>query len=74
MELRRAKKDPKHPFPYLIQLVVYARDRDGSLLARLEVSERGGDRSYTRRLRVPATLGSTSTRGIHLRGGSRSSY
>lgn len=67
----RSVKNKEIPFPFSAVLVVYARDRDGSLLARVTIGKPDAGYCYTRKLRVPASLGSTSGRSIRLRRGSR---
>lgn len=62
-----ARRLPTSLGTWLSGLRIYRRDRDGSLEARVVIREYGSPTGYIRKLRVPAHLGSTSTRDVHLR-------
>lgn len=59
------------PFPWLCALRILRRDKDGSLLAKVVIQEKGSKPRYVRKLRAPSSYGSTGDRGIHLRRRSR---
>jgi len=73
LEYQRWRKSQDNGIKWLSALRIYHRDKDGSLLAAVVIKEKGTGLGYKRKLRTPAILGSTSTRGIHLRRAHRAS-
>lgn len=62
-----ARKSQKCLESWLCALRIFRRDRDGSLVAAVVLEPKGGGQGYMRKLRVPASLGSRSSKDIHLR-------
>lgn len=67
LEYQRDRKDPKKAMGWRAELLVHGRSRDGCLEVSVQVHRTFERNCYTRKLRVPAKLGSTSGRDVHLR-------
>lgn len=67
LEYQRARRSSTVQPRWLSALRIYRRDKDGSLVAKIILKQQLTGVRYTRKLRVPASLGSTSRRGVHLR-------
>lgn len=67
LEYQRDRKDPKKAMGWRSELLVHGRSPDGCLEVSVTIHRTFERNCYRRKLRVPAKLGSTSSRGIHLR-------
>lgn len=63
--LEQSESESPHVSGYL---QVSRRCKDGCIVAKVVVIPDGSKKRYVRKLRCPATLGSTSDRGMYLRG------